>query len=174
MEWIICPAYPALIPRPAARDSGTDWANFCRAYRRCFLYEGSFFEATGCIFDMRRKAYWNNTEKRGLRDQTFYHFFNCRSALRLRSGLRQSGRDSFFAYPAFIPQCASAPRKHTGLLSIVPAGLERGRLRHHRGLMGILRFHLSPPFTKSRRMARRRYSERGCECNGDLSPVTSL
>jgi len=28
----------------------------------------------------------------------------------------------FFAYPALIPQCASAPRKRTGLLSAVPGG----------------------------------------------------
>jgi hypothetical protein len=29
-------------------------------------------------------------------------------------------KDLFFAYPAFTPQRASAPRRHAGLLSVVP------------------------------------------------------
>ena len=33
------------------------------------------------------------------------------------------GKNLFFAYPALIPQRASAPRKHAGLLPAVPAGL---------------------------------------------------
>jgi len=48
-------------------------------------------------------------------------FVLCRSAS-LRAGLRQRGRCSSLVYPPLIPQRASAPRKRSGLLSVVPAG----------------------------------------------------
>ena len=53
--------------------------------------------------------------------------FQARSAL-LRAGRRREEGIFFFAYPALIPQHASAPRKRTGLLPAVPpeAGLNYG------------------------------------------------
>jgi len=50
---------------------------------------------------------------------TAFLFKTSRSAA-LRAGLRQRGRDFSFRYPAFIPQLASSPRKHAGLLPDVP------------------------------------------------------